>query len=219
MWLQDYLLADQIGDYLYQCFDAVSLGMVLWMLHRVLSVQRELTPIKNFECCAVLGKGAFGKVFIFRDLGQQAGATSLVQVIMSVHKAVNLCGLMALYNEIVALRLVSSQQWAHPYITKLYDAHHSATHVCLRMQCGGMQDLYHRLMTRESVGHGDRSLSCRKVVFVFIISQCVSAVAHLHVGPQIAHRDIKPANVILSETADDATILLSDFGVARICTR
>ena len=69
--------------------------MVLWLLHRVLSVQRELTPIKNFECCAVLGKGAFGKVFLITDLGQQAGATSLVQVIMSVQKAVNLCGLMA----------------------------------------------------------------------------------------------------------------------------
>ena len=31
--------------------------------------------------------------------------------------------------------------------------------------------------------------------------------------------DPKPANVILTETADDATILLSDFGVARICAR
>ena len=142
---------------------------------------------------------------------------SLDQVIQSVQKADNLSGLKALKNEIVALRLVSSQQWAHPYITKLYDAHHSATHVCLRLQCGGMQDLYHRLKTRESVGHGDRSLSCRKVVS--IISQCVSAVAHLHVGPQFAHRGIMLANAILSETADDATILLSDFGVARIGTR
>ena len=67
-------------------------------------------------------------------------------------------------------------------VAQLYDVYHSATHVCLRLQCGGTQDLYHRLMTRESVGHGDRSLSCRKVVS--IISQCVSAVAHLHVGPR-----------------------------------
>ena len=102
-------------------------------------------------------------------------------------------------------------------VAQLYDVYHSATHVCLRLQCGGMQDLYHRLKTREPVGHGDRSLSCRKVVS--IISQCVSAVAHLHVGPQFAHRGIMPANVILLETADDATILLSDFGVARIGTR
>ena len=134
MWLQGYLLADQIGDYLYQCFDAVSFGMVLWLLHRVLCVQRELSPIKNFECCAVLGKGAFGKVFLITDVGQQAGASSLSQVTASVQKSVNLCSLMALYNEIAALRLVSSQQCAQPNITKLYDAYHSATHVCIRMR-------------------------------------------------------------------------------------
>merc|ERR1719197_1012355 len=40
-WLQGYLPFDQTGDYLYQCFDALSLGMVLWLLHRVMRVQRE----------------------------------------------------------------------------------------------------------------------------------------------------------------------------------
>merc|ERR1719197_1851229 len=40
-WLQGYLPYDQTGDYLYQCFDALSLGMVLWLLHRVMRVQRE----------------------------------------------------------------------------------------------------------------------------------------------------------------------------------
>merc|ERR1719460_3426319 len=40
-WLEGYLPADQTGDYLYQVFDALSLAMVLWLLHRVLSVQRQ----------------------------------------------------------------------------------------------------------------------------------------------------------------------------------
>jgi len=39
-WLQGYLPADQTGDFLYQVFDVMSLGMVLWLLHRVLKVQR-----------------------------------------------------------------------------------------------------------------------------------------------------------------------------------
>jgi ER lumen protein retaining receptor len=39
-WLQGYLPYDQTGDYLYQCFDALSLGMVLWLLYHVTSVQR-----------------------------------------------------------------------------------------------------------------------------------------------------------------------------------
>jgi hypothetical protein len=39
-WLEGYLPNDTTGDYLYQCFDALSLIMVLWLLHRVLTVQR-----------------------------------------------------------------------------------------------------------------------------------------------------------------------------------
>jgi hypothetical protein len=40
-WLEGYLPSDQTGDYLYQVFDALSLAMVLWLLYRVLSVQRQ----------------------------------------------------------------------------------------------------------------------------------------------------------------------------------
>jgi len=40
-WLDGYLPSDQTGDYLYQVFDALSLAMVLWLLHRVLNVQRK----------------------------------------------------------------------------------------------------------------------------------------------------------------------------------
>jgi len=39
-WLEGYLPNDQTGDFLYQVFDFVSLGMVLWLLHRVLVIQR-----------------------------------------------------------------------------------------------------------------------------------------------------------------------------------
>jgi len=38
-WLQGYLPNDPSGDHLYQIFDALSLAMVLWLLHRVLNVQ------------------------------------------------------------------------------------------------------------------------------------------------------------------------------------
>merc|ERR1719453_2754622 len=40
-WLEGYLPFDKTGDYLYQCFDALSLVMVLWLLYRVLNVQQE----------------------------------------------------------------------------------------------------------------------------------------------------------------------------------
>merc|ERR1719456_707742 len=40
-WLNGYLPYDATGDYLYQCFDALSLGMVVWLLYRVLVIQRK----------------------------------------------------------------------------------------------------------------------------------------------------------------------------------
>jgi hypothetical protein len=39
-WLQGYLPNDVSGDFLYQLIDVLSLSMVLWLLYRVLSVQR-----------------------------------------------------------------------------------------------------------------------------------------------------------------------------------
>jgi hypothetical protein len=40
LWLQGYLPADQTGDYLYQVFDVLSLGMVGWLLYHVMQDQR-----------------------------------------------------------------------------------------------------------------------------------------------------------------------------------
>lgn len=45
VWLNGYLPNDFTGDYLYQCFDALSLGMVLWLLHRVKTVQQQLGQV------------------------------------------------------------------------------------------------------------------------------------------------------------------------------
>lgn len=39
-WLDGYLPNDKTGDYLYQTFDALSLAMVVLLLHKVMSVQR-----------------------------------------------------------------------------------------------------------------------------------------------------------------------------------
>lgn len=40
VWLDGYLPVDATGDYLYQSMDICSLVMLLWLLHRVLIVQR-----------------------------------------------------------------------------------------------------------------------------------------------------------------------------------
>jgi len=46
-WLEGYLPADSTGDFLYQLFDALSLAMVLWLLHRVLNVQSKTYEVND----------------------------------------------------------------------------------------------------------------------------------------------------------------------------
>merc|ERR1719491_1564914 len=40
LWLNGYLPVDASGDHIFQAVDICSLGLVLWLLHRVLVVQR-----------------------------------------------------------------------------------------------------------------------------------------------------------------------------------
>merc|ERR1719440_1732121 len=40
LWLNGYLPVDASGDYMYQAFDIVSVGIVLWLLHELFLVRR-----------------------------------------------------------------------------------------------------------------------------------------------------------------------------------
>jgi len=48
-WLQGYLPNDPSGDHLYQIIDALSLAMVLWLIHRVLNVQSKTYAVEQDE--------------------------------------------------------------------------------------------------------------------------------------------------------------------------
>merc|ERR1719261_1520551 len=61
-WLEGYLPNDQTGDYLYQTFDFLSLGMVLWLLYQVLNVQRKTYDAEDDTLPAV--PFAFGSLVL-----------------------------------------------------------------------------------------------------------------------------------------------------------
>jgi len=47
IWFEGYLPSDRTGDFLYQIFDALSLAIVLWLLHRVLNVQSKTYEVDD----------------------------------------------------------------------------------------------------------------------------------------------------------------------------
>lgn len=62
VWLEGYLPSDMTGDFLYQIFDAGSLLMVLWLLHRVLHVQS--TTYEASEDVLPVGPFALGSLVL-----------------------------------------------------------------------------------------------------------------------------------------------------------
>lgn len=52
-WLEGYLPSDRTGDFVYQAFDVLCLGLVLWLLHRVREVQRKTYGAEEDELSAL----------------------------------------------------------------------------------------------------------------------------------------------------------------------
>jgi hypothetical protein len=193
---------------------------------KIPEIDSEITPgepsqIKNCKLGQMLGKGAYGKVFRIESEARKDDAPTN-QVMKSVVKAeASFLGLKVLKSEIATMQLLS-EQYDHPHITKLYEVYHSETHVFLRMEYGGAEDLSHRLLGRDG-GNNNHEIEHRRPMSlskaVSIIMQCTSTLEFLHSVPKVAHRDIKPSNLLLSEIADGAVIKFADFGLAVIANQ
>jgi len=134
-WLLGYLPNDPSGDHLYQIFDALSLAMVLWLLHRVLNVQsktyevdQDTLPVLPFALgsfvLAVLLHGDLDERPIFDTLwmcGLFVGAVSVVpQLWLFTKSGVKVPAMASHFVAMMALgRMLSgSYMWhAHEEIT------------------------------------------------------------------------------------------------------
>jgi serine/threonine protein kinase len=134
--------------------------------------------------------------------------TGQVVKIVTKKPITSVFGVSSMKREISVWQTLSSLEYRHPNVTKLYDIYHTETHILFRMEHGGKCNLYKRLVLRED----KVALGARKTID--ILSQCMAAICHLHMNPQIVHRDLKPENIIVSEQTDAIKIQLSDFDTA-----
>lgn len=179
----------------------------------------EPDSIEGYHFGRVLGQGAFGKVVELRTEreagvdGQSSASSGQVVKCISKMARNNIDGLKELKNQIISMECFSREDSKHPNITQLLGVYHSKSHVFLRIESGGPEDLGRRLLCRDSRS-APRLMSAEKVSAV--ISQCSSAIMHLHGQLSIAHRDVKPDNIVLSEDANKVCIKLTDFGLSKI---
>lgn len=158
-----------------------------------------------------MGGGSSGQVYRLEDPEHADMFTGQVVKTIAKAKITNILGLTTVSNEIRIMETLSSPEWTHKNIIKLYQVYHSGSAVLLRMQDGGNQNLWKALR-----GLDRKQFPLGKARSETIISQLLSAVCHLHLGPRIAHLDIKPENVVARETRrKGVTIQLCDFDLAR----
>ena len=148
----------------------------------------------------VLGKGAFAKVHIGRNIKDPKMERAVKVVDL---KALNTSDIEALDCEIKTMRRVS-----HHNIVGLHECYlyHDKFIMVLELCKGG--ELFDRIVAKAYYGEDEA-----RVAF----AQMVEAVGHCH-AREVVHRDLKPENLLYAaeEGARGGEVLkLADFGLAR----
>ncbi|WFD42414.1 calcium/calmodulin-dependent protein kinase [Malassezia psittaci] len=152
-----------------------------------------------------LGKGTFGVVRAATRNGPD-GAEQVAVKVVSKH-------LLKGHEEVVMREIEMVQGLDHPHIVKLVDWFESKDKVCL------LKDLLIQfylafeeadggeLFDRLARGKFTEVDACRTIHVV------LDAIAYMHRNNTV-HRDIKPENILYRTPAEDANIVLVDFGIA-----
>lgn len=106
-------------------------------------------------------------------------------------------------NEIAVLKRVSS---GHPNIVTLHDYFETShnLYLCFDLCTGG--ELFDRICAKGNYYEADAANLLRTIF---------KAVKYIH-DAGIVHRDLKPENLLFRTKAEDADIMIADFGLSRV---
>lgn len=157
--------------------------------------QEDKVGIKDFKVISVIGKGAYGKVFLVQK-----------------HPSEKLYAMKVLKKATIIVHGASDHQLSersileaisHPFIVKLHFAFQTSTRLYLILTYASGGELFSFLHT-EKMFNDDQAR--------FYIAELLLGLEHLHeLG--IIYRDLKPENVMLDK---DGHLLLTDFGLSKV---
>jgi len=176
----------------------------------------ELRRIDGFDVGAQVGQSLFGRVCRLQlpdGNAEQNGAgqhDGLVAKVLDKSKVVGLHELKFIRRQLDVLQLLSKSEWAHPNLIQLQQIYHTSTHIIVRMDLGGRENLHQRLLARQAEGDDERPLPEHRCLAV--VEQAINALAHIHLGPEVCHRDIKTENFAIRDADGEPRVLkLADF--------
>ncbi|KAJ3413706.1 serine/threonine protein kinase psk1 [Chytridiales sp. JEL 0842] len=178
------------------------------------SERPQRVSLENFELLKVIGRGAFGKVFLVKK--KNTSKFYAMKVLRKASIILHTKTAEHTQNERSILERIQ-----HPFIVKLWYAFQTPHKLYLIL------GLYHYLtsslpyLTVECIGYApggelfthlanERMFS--EDVAAFYIGELLLALEHLH-SLGIIYRDLKPENVLLDK---DGHILLTDFGLSKV---
>ncbi|TPX36527.1 hypothetical protein SmJEL517_g01372 [Synchytrium microbalum] len=151
--------------------------------------------LEDFEMLSVIGKGAFGKVYLVRLKG-----TSRVFALKVLKKASIV--LHSKTHEHTRNERTILEEVRHPFIVKLYYAFQTLEKLYLVLEYAPGGELFNQLAIERMLSEEATS---------FYIAELLLAIEHLH-NLGIIYRDLKPENCLLDK---DGHILLTDFGLSK----
>nr|CDJ88720.1 Serine threonine protein kinase-related and Protein kinase domain containing protein [Haemonchus contortus] len=160
----------------------------------------EKISMENFALLRVLGKGAYGKVFLVRKIG---GKDHGQVYAMKVLRKMRVLSKPKTLEHTLAERQVLERLRGVPFLVNLYYAFQTDTklHIVMEYVRGG--ELFTHLCSR-----GSFDVAAAK----FIIAELVVAIDNLH-QRKVIYRDLKLENILLDEQGH---VKLTDFGLSKL---
>ncbi|KAF9110208.1 serine/threonine protein kinase psk1 [Mortierella sp. AM989] len=157
--------------------------------------KHKMTP-DDFKFLKVIGRGAYGKVYLVRHIATNAlyAMKVLKKASIIVHAKDTECT-MSERKILEAIR--------HPFIVKLHYAFQTDHRLYLILEYASGGELFTHLATERMFSEENTA---------FYAAQLVLALEHLH-SLGIIYRDLKPENIMLNAHGD---IVLTDFGLSKV---
>ncbi|XP_051912318.1 cAMP-dependent protein kinase catalytic subunit alpha-like [Hippocampus zosterae] len=153
-----------------------------------------LRPVKGFQKLNVLGKGAFGKVWLVSDgLGRLFAMKE-----MSKLKVLKKESVQSVLNERLLL-----EELRHPFLVNMVQAFQTARNLYLILEYESGGDLRAHMLQRGRFSEEHSR---------FFMANLVLAVEYLH-SCKVIHRDIKPENIVVTR---DHFLKLTDLGISVV---
>ncbi|KAJ3020572.1 Ribosomal protein S6 kinase beta-1 [Thoreauomyces humboldtii] len=171
--------------------------------------------LADFQVMSVIGKGAYGKVFLVRKNpnARSNSSSSLDANVTGVSVKPDLYAMKVLKKASIVLHGKDAENTKnergiledvrHPFIVTLHYAFQTDAKLYLLLSYASGGELFSYL-AREKMFSED--------VAGFYVAELLLALEHLH-GLGIIYRDLKPENVLLGA---DGHVLLTDFGLSKV---